>query len=474
VNPQRNGPEPIYTHPGVSGEGRCGRLTGKAQLSPRLYVMRHITSQPARSGLIVAGVAIAVAFFVLFASMSAGLNRFIDEELDRQRTTHIYLDSGSPTPFSVSELNMIALVVESSEEETGVGHHIGARIRLPVSTRSFDIPLTMWGIGPPDLSGVSTPPYDEEAKMSAGRHLGEYDWSNYSTVIPVVLGHVFAEALLPDPDTDLGEQVFVQIAPFPDVDPWWMPDASEYPLEAGTSHLAIARGPIDCQVVGILEPGQGDDLDGGAFVALAPVMRLLGQYDEEREVYWTHEITVTIDDASRVDVQDLEGALVETVPGIQGTDDHWDPEEFKDSYGGALAALDGWLFIVTAVLVVMLVAGVSDTTLVAVTERKREIATLRAVGIPRRRVSRLVLTEVAVLVGAGLLLGLVIGSTMALAFGALYESTGGSGVFLAPTSLDPVVLAAAAVLALGSAVLAAAYPAMRAGGQRPTEALRYE
>ncbi len=436
--------------------------------------MRHITSRPGRSGLIVAGVAIAVAFFVLFAAMSAGLGEFIDEELDRPRTTHIYLDSGSPTPFSVAEFNLIALVVETSEEETGVAHHLGARIRLPVSASAHDVPLTMWGIGPPDLSGVSTPPYDEGAKISAGRHLGDTDWSNYSTVIPVVLGHVFAEALLQDPDTDLREPVFVQIAPFPDVDPWWMPDASGYPLEANASYVAIPRGPIGCEVVGILEPGQGDDLDGGAFVALAPVMRLLGQYNEDREMYWTHEITISIEDASRVDVRYLERTLVETVPGIRGTDDHWDPEEFKDSYGGALAALDGWLVIITAVLVVMLVAGVSDTTLVAVTDRRREIATLRAVGIPRRKVSRLVLTEVALLVGGGLTLGLVVGSALALLFGALHERTGGSGAFLAPTSLDPFVIAAAATMALGSAILAAAYPAMSAAGQRPTEALRYE
>ena len=137
-------------------------------------------------------------------------------------------------------------------------------------------------------------------------------------------------------------------------------------------------------------------------------------------------------------------------------------------------ALDGWLLVITAVLVVMLVAGVSDTTLVAVTDRRREIATLRALGIGRWQVSSLVLTEITMLVTVGLALGLVLGSALALVFGYLHDTTGGSGVFLAPTSLDPLVLVAAATLALGSAALAAAYPASRAAGQPPTEALRYE
>ena len=161
--------------------------------------MRHISSRPARSGLIVAGVAIAVAFFVLFSSMSAGLNDFIDEELERPRTTHIYLESGSPTPFSKDEFNLIALVASRSEDDTGVPHHFNPRARLPVSTTTHDIPLTAWGIPPPSDYVVAAPPYDYEADLSAGRHLGQYDWSNYSSVIPVVLGSAYAKAILPDP-----------------------------------------------------------------------------------------------------------------------------------------------------------------------------------------------------------------------------------------------------------------------------------
>lgn len=440
--------------------------------------MRHIRSRPTRSGLIVAGVAIAVAFFVLFASMSAGLNDFIDEELDRPRTTHIYLDGGSPTPFNPEQVGLVELVASRSEDETGIPHWVTPRAQLQVS--SSPTPLRVWGVNLLD-GGVSSPPYDTYAELSSGRHLNPLDELNTSDTIPCVVGAVFKDLWgthihYESVNSSDGPRVVGWIPLFPDdsADPWWMPDATAYPLEGKTSVVSPSRGPIRCELVGTLEPGQGDELDPGAFVPLGPMLRLLGQQDDARDKTYYPQVVVTIEDASRVDVIDLEETLVETIPGIKGTDDHWDPEEFKATYGGAVNALDGWLLVITAVLVVMLVAGVSDTTLVAVTDRRREIATLRALGIGRWQVSSLVLTEVTMLVTVGLVLGLVLGSVLALFFGFLHDTTGGSGVFLAPTSLDPLVLVAAATLALGSAALAAAYPALRAAGQPPTEALRYE
>ena len=189
---------------------------------------------------------------------------------------------------------------------------------------------------------------------------------------------------------------------------------------------------------------------------------------------WYPTVVVSIADGNRVDIRDLENDIVAVVPGAQGTDDAWEAEAFEAAYGGAATALDGWLMVVSAILVVLRVAGVSDTTLVAVTERRREMATLRAVGLGRREVYRLVLQEVLALALVGLAVGLLAGIALALLFGHMHEVTGGEGVFLAPVSIGLWAVGGAVALALGSALVAAAYPASRASRNMPMEAMRNE
>jgi hypothetical protein len=413
-----------------------------------------------------------VAFFVLFAAMSVGLNDFIEDELSRPRTTHIYLESGSPTPFSPDDVGLVELVASLSEVQTGVSHWVTPRAQLPISVSIADHPITLWGVHVPSGPGVASPPYDPSSLLDSGRHLDPFDGANTSAPLPAVLGQRALNALYPHPRSH--SLPYIGLSPDESVDPWWMSDAEDYPLEGQTSTVAHPRGPIGAEVVGRISPGQSDDLDWGIFVPLESLLVKMGQHDDILNKTYYPQMVVTIDNGNSVDVRDLQQTIVETLPGVQGTDDFWDPEEFKATYGGAATAFDSWLLVISAVLVVMLVAGVSDTTLVAVTDRRREIATLRAVGIGRRRVSALVLMEVMLLAVVGLIVGLAIGSGLALLFGYLHDSTGGAGVFLAPVTLDTLVMAGAAVLAIGSAALAAMYPASRAAGQSPMEALRYE
>jgi hypothetical protein len=420
--------------------------------------------------LTAAGVAVAVAFFILFAAMSVGLGEFIDGELGRPRTLHLYLESGSPTPFDDDDLEFIELVVEQSLAGSRTQRWTVPRMELPITQGPSGEPLRLWGVQNSRFDAFITPPYDPDAALQWGRHLQPADFEATGGAMPCVLGASAMEALFPQSS----EGRLVSIGPDGTVDPWWMPEATDYPLEGKVSVWADPRGPVEARLVGSMEPGQGDVVDWSVFVPLLPLIQTLGQYDWALERSYYQQVVVTVGDGSQIDLSALEANIALQLPGIEGTDDAWDRDSFEEAYESTSGALDGWLMVVTMVMGVMLVAGVSDTTLVAVADRRREIATLRAVGLRSQQVSRLVLVEVMILAVVGLVVGVIAGSGLALLFGHLHETTGGSGIFLAPVSIDPWVLLGAVALALGTAALAAAYPARRAAREPPTEALRYE
>ena len=128
----------------------------------------------------------------------------------------------------------------------------------------------------------------------------------------------------------------------------------------------------------------------------------------------------------------------------------------------------------TSVLVAltMVVGGVvmTNAVLMSVFERTQEIGVLRALGWRRRRVLGMVLAEAVVLSLLSSALGVVLGVGLGQLIAA--EPTYGRH-FLIPSYswglVGQVVLLAVALGALGGL-----YPAWRATGLRPIEALRYE
>jgi putative ABC transport system permease protein len=135
-----------------------------------------------------------------------------------------------------------------------------------------------------------------------------------------------------------------------------------------------------------------------------------------------------------------------------------------DALGRVFALYDG--LAVVALLVACL--GIANTVAMSVLERGREIGLLRALGMTRRQVWRMVVVEAAILATVAGLLGAIGGAMVGAAVVVL---AGGLRLGLPLVPAWPH-LAGALLLALAAALLAAAYPARQAARRPPVEVLR--
>jgi len=109
--------------------------------------------------------------------------------------------------------------------------------------------------------------------------------------------------------------------------------------------------------------------------------------------------------------------------------------------------------------------GVMNIMLVSVTERTREIGLRKAVGARRRDILYQFLTETLVMSILGGVIGIIIGWGIA-------EAVSAAGLITTVVSIESVALAFGFSAAIG--VFFGLYPANRAAGLKPIEALRYE
>ena len=143
--------------------------------------------------------------------------------------------------------------------------------------------------------------------------------------------------------------------------------------------------------------------------------------------------------------------------------------QIESAIGDALGRVFGLLDLLALVAVVVAAVGIVNTLSMNVLERVREIGVLRAAGMTRRQVWRMVVVE-AGMIG---LAGAVLGSLTGVAAGAMLVILAGGRLeigTLVPWSAVGLALA----LGVALAMLAAAYPARIASGLPIVRAVRYE
>lgn len=129
-------------------------------------------------------------------------------------------------------------------------------------------------------------------------------------------------------------------------------------------------------------------------------------------------------------------------------------------------------YVLEAIAVLIAVLGIVNTLVTAVLERRRELATLQAIGASHTQVKQLVLWEAAYLGLLGAVLGVVGGVLLAVVLIKVInkQSFGWTIQMTVPIS----VLVQAVLVALGAALIAGYWPARWAAQQPVVEGLREE
>ncbi|HJQ74095.1 MAG TPA: FtsX-like permease family protein, partial [Gaiellaceae bacterium] len=233
--------------------------------------------------------------------------------------------------------------------------------------------------------------------------------------------------------------------------------AKSHHLKIGTPlKLTAPTGQtVDLHVTGIFNPPTGGSPFGPVTISDATWDKI---YDAPQNLYSFVRMRTGETDANKAaldrQLASFPNAKVQT------------KKEFIDNQISGLNAILNVLFVLLALSVVVSLFGIVNTLVLTVFERTRELGMLRAVGMTRRQVRRMIRAEsvITALMGGviGILLGLVLGGLLAARVDFI--------VFALPWG--QVIIFAVAAIVVG--LLAAIFPARRASKLNVLEALQYE
>jgi putative ABC transport system permease protein len=401
--------------------------------------LRALTTNKLRSALTMLGIIIGVGAVITLMSVGEGVQVYITQQFEAIGTNLFFVVPGSfqqelrrPADLTLRDAEALANPVEAPDVLRVAPTTQGAaQITTPGRDRRVDV------------SGV-TPDYAlvRNWETLVGQFISQADEQARGRV--AVLGSDTATYFFPNDPDPVGEIVRINGAPF--------------------------------RVIGVLEEKGGGSFRSEDDIVLIPLSTALSRIFPRRTNRGEPRISFIYVQA--VSEQRMDAAI-EEVSQILRQRHRIGPGQPDDFTVISQSDIIGTFQQITGVLTVFLgsIAGISllvggigimNIMLVSVTERTREIGLRKAVGARKRDILGQFLTEAVMLSTFGGSIGIAIGAAGAFAISYFLRDEGFSAVI----TLNAVLLATLFSAAVG--LFFGIYPAQRAAGLNPIDALRYE
>ena len=436
------------------------------------YILANAKANPIRVGATITAVAVAVAFIIVVGSLSVGLEGATQKELldytlgtpDLPISDFIQTEEGDfvglfgTQLFDHDEVVDIGFAAQqyvgSAEDVTAYPYSERVLGRIPFTGFTYHVERLV--AVDPDI-GVTTPytKYHTYLQLANGEHLDD------PGVRDVVLGHQLWKDRYPDalPGST------IDLAP--DGETWF-----EAPVDDLRSRgsLTLTRLPSlsGLRLRGILDKDLSTDRN--AYVPLGFFANLTGAghtVDGPRSEAISVEVT-----AEGVDMEGLTERLLERSDRVSSYF-HTSVTSASDSQlaEDLTSAIYSWLVLSVVVILVGMVLGIANTSFLTVSQRVREIGTLRALGLSRDQVRNLVKWDALFIGmmgwGLGFFSGLIITSSI---LNVVYEVED-LGIILAPGRTVPFLVIGTAIAVIVAAIVGTEIPARKASNMSPMEAL---
>ncbi|MDX3748095.1 ABC transporter permease [Streptomyces sp. AK08-02] len=373
---------------------------------------RNALRNPRRTGATAAALMVGLALVGGMSVASASMSKSFDEQIDRTLGADFVLQSDNRVPFPRE-------VTDKVRATDGVGLVVRQRF-VPVAVRL------------PDGKRLETTAAGYDTRLDDVAHVA---YAQGDTAAALAAGHLAMSAdYAKDHDVRVGTVLPVE---FPD---------------GGRTELTV--GALTEQ-----DSADGFGPQGGIYFGIAVA---------ERYVPGGQESALYVNASSGTSADKLRPALERTLdpyPQIKVRDQ----ADYKELIRNQIAVLLYLVYALLGLAIVIAVLGVVNTLALSVVERTREIGLLRAIGLSRRQLRRMIRLESVVIAVFGAVLGLGLGLVWGVCIHRVLALQGMEALAIPWGTIVLVVVGSAVV-----GIVAALLPALRASRMNVLAAIAHE